>query len=405
MLRAMSGDAVTRPILVLLLLTAVTPGICRAQRPPDYDQVVVQQNRIDARDLGYPPVDVIPNDDSAITSLTVAPDGKLYGATSGKQSYLFVLNPRHGYVQPLGFVNNTTTVSHSLAASSNGDLYVGTAPSGHLLKYIPHNEDNQPIRIKEPCPLIDLGVPVKGESISALAVDREANVIYGLTSPNAHFFKYDIAAGTFTTAGVVAETVPEGEKSEKQKVFSRMLVLDAAGNVYASGENGFLYKFSKQKQTLEKLPVQAPSIPGREPWTLVDSFAADNAGSIYGGTSDGYLFRFDPEKLTVQNLGKPLLAYEITGLALSPDGTIYGVGGDDRGMARMFSYDPQVGSYQLLGFVDVNRRPYYSWQAYVVKAMTNGLDGTIYIGESERISKLYLFFPVVKNSTNNPGKK
>jgi hypothetical protein len=119
---------------------------------------------------------------------------------------------------------------------------------------------------------------------------------------------------------------------------------------------------------------------------------------IYGGTSDGYLFRFDPEKQTVDNLGKPLIAYEINGLALSSDGILYGVGGDDQGMARMFSYDPQNGSYQILGFVDVNRRPYYSWQAYLIKVMTNGLDGTVYLGESERISKLYLFFPIVNNS-------
>jgi hypothetical protein len=115
---------------------------------------------------------------------------------------------------------------------------------------------------------------------------------------------------------------------------------------------------------------------------------------IYGGTSDGYLFRFDPAKLSVQNLGKPLLAPEITALALAPDGKIYGVGGSDQDMARLFSYDPVEGSYQVLGFVDVNRRPYYSWQAYVIKAMASGLDGTIYIGESERISRLYLFYPV-----------
>lgn len=97
-----------RRSLLLLLLTVGISGICRAQRPPDYDHVVVSQNRIDSRDLGYPPVDVIPDDDSAITALTVAPNGNLYGATSGKQSHLFVLNPRHGYVQPLGFIPNTT---------------------------------------------------------------------------------------------------------------------------------------------------------------------------------------------------------------------------------------------------------------------------------------------------------
>lgn len=55
--------------------------------------------------------------------------------------------------------------------------------------------------------------------------------------------------------------------------------------------------------------------------------------------------------------------------------------------------DPSTGAYTILGFVDVNRRPYYSWQAYVIGGLACGSDGTVYIGENERISKLYLFYP------------
>jgi outer membrane protein assembly factor BamB len=387
-----------RQALLLLLLTALSSPFGRAQRGPEYDAVVVPQNRIDARDLGYPPVDVIPNGDSAITALTVAPNGNLYGATSGKDAYLFVLNPRHAYVQPLGMIPDTAAVTEALVVASTGEVYIGASPGGHLLEYVPQREDRQPIRIKAPCAVKDLGVAVKGESVAALAIDREARTIYGLSSPNAHFFKYDIDRGTFTDAGVVAHSKPYGEKFETRKMFSQMLALDHAGNVYASGENGFLYKYDQSKQTLERLPLQAPAIPGREAWTRVESFVTDPAGLIYGGTSDGYLFRFDPAKLSVQNLGKPLLAPEITALALASDGKIYGVGGSDQDMARLFSYDPVEGAYQLLGFVDVNRRPYYSWQAYVIKAMASGLDGTIYIGESERISRLYLFYPVTREA-------
>ena len=382
----------------LLMVAMTTSTICHAQRSPEYDRVVVPQNRIDSRDLGYPPIDVIPNGDSSITAFTVAPNGNLYGATSGKQSHLFVMNPRHGYVQPLGFIPNTTAVNRALVASGGGDIYIGTSPGGHLLKYVPRNEDNQPIRIKDPCSLTDLGIAISGESISALVIDRSANVIYGLTAPNAHLFKFDVAPAVFTDLGVVARNIPEGEKHETSKIFSRMLALDVRGNVYASGEDGFLYRFTKEKQNLERLPLRVPAIPGREPWTLVDSFLTDENGLIYGGTSDGYLFRFDPERLTVENLGKPLISYEIAGLALAPDGVLYGVGGDDQDMARMFSYDPHNSSYKILGFVDVNRRPYYSWQAYTIKAMTAGLDGTIYLGESERISKLFLFFPITSDS-------
>jgi hypothetical protein len=85
---------------------AVVVALCvvplRAQRTLEHDHSVVSQVRIDMRELGYPPLDVIPSDESAIHALAVSPDGTIYGATSGKRSHLFVLYPAHGYVQPLG---------------------------------------------------------------------------------------------------------------------------------------------------------------------------------------------------------------------------------------------------------------------------------------------------------------
>ena len=66
---------------------------------------------------------------------------------------------------------------------------------------------------------------------------------------------------------------------------------------------------------------------------------------------------------------------------------------DDDEMARLFSYDPTRGTYEMLGMIDVNRRPFFTWQAYVVDAMAIGANDTIYMGQSERKSKLYLYFP------------
>ena len=107
-------------VLALLAVAALISATAYGQRSPDYDNVVVLQTRIDARDLGYPPLDVIPDGESGITSLTVAPNGNLYGATSGKHSHLFVLNPRHGYVQPLGFIPGATAVTHAAAGLLGG---------------------------------------------------------------------------------------------------------------------------------------------------------------------------------------------------------------------------------------------------------------------------------------------
>ena len=79
-----------QPWILFILLTLATAVY--GQREPGYDNVVVPQTRIDLRDLGYSPVDLIPNGDSAITSLALAPNGDVYGATSGAHSYLFTIN-------------------------------------------------------------------------------------------------------------------------------------------------------------------------------------------------------------------------------------------------------------------------------------------------------------------------
>ena len=382
-----------RRYILCAISFAIFTAAAWCQRDLAYDNVVVPQDRIDARPLGYPPIDVIPDGESGNTSLTVAPNGDVYGATNGERAHLFVFNPRHGYVQPLGAIAGAKSVSNALVVSAAGDVYIGTAPEGKILKYTPHREYQQPIQIGKPLTVTNLGKPVPEESIAAMTIDRGAGMIYGLTSPGAHLFEYSIATGKSTDLGVVAEKAPFGERFEKNKTMSRMLVVDQQGEVFASGENGSLFRFDPKKQKLEKLDLQAPAVPGREGWNRVDAFLLDPSGMIYGGTSDGYLFRFDPVKLTVANLGKPLSQDRIAGLVRAPGGRLYGVGGDQQDMARVFSYEPSSGVYEVLGFVDVNRRPYYTWQAYVIGAMACGLDGTIYIGENERISKLYLFYP------------
>ncbi|MGA3129860.1 MAG: hypothetical protein ABSD59_03600 [Terracidiphilus sp.] len=363
------------------------------QRDLSYDNVVVTQTRIDARDLGYPPVDVIPDGESGITSLSVAPNGDLYGATSGSHAHLFVLNPRHGYVQPLGVIPGAASITNAIVVSAIGDIFIGTSPGGHLFKYTPNDEYKQQIQIGKPLPVTDLGQAIPGESIFTLVIDRDANLIYGLTTPNTHFFQYSIATGKFTDLGVVSEETAGGERFQTDKMMSRMLVVDQQGMVFVSGENGAFFRFNPKMQKIEKLAIHVPAVPGREPWTRVDAFLLDPSGIIYGGTSDGYLFRLDPVRLTVTNLGKPLNQYRIDGLVRAPNGKLYGVGGDQDEMARLFTYDPSTGAYTILGFIDVNRRPYYTWQAYVIGALACGSDGTVYIGENERISKLYLFYP------------
>jgi len=392
--------------LIGAVAIASTVPVC-AQRESGYDSSVVSQVRIDLRDLGYAPVDVIPAGESEIRALAVAPDGRIYGATSGERSHLFVLDPRHGYVEPLGTLPDAKVVHHSLEVSRQADIYIGTALAidnngqghdqyngGHLLKYSPREDKaRNRIRINVPCPVTDLGIPVKGQGIYSLTIDRIHGVVYGLTYPDGEFFSYAIESGIMKTHGRVAKDIIPGEKFENEKNVGRALAVDSEGNVFTTGEGGKFYRFAMKTQELERLEIGVPAVPGREVYNRVDAWASDAKGNLYGGTSDGYLFSLDPVKLQVTNLGKPLNQYRIRGLVLAHNGKLYGIGGDDDEMARMFSYDPARGAYELLGMIDVNRRPYYSWQGYVFDATVVGLDGTVYMGQAERKSRLYLYYP------------
>jgi hypothetical protein len=379
----------------------------RAQREAGYDASVVKQTRIDMRDLGYPPEDVIPSDECAIRALAVAPDGVLYGATSGTRSHLFTLSPVHGYVQPLGVLPDVTTVYHSLAISASGDVYAGGSigvdnnaagydryAGGHLFKYARRANERGGIRIGRPLDVEDLGIPVASEGVYNLAIDRDRGMLYGTSYPGGHFFSYSIADKRTLQHGALAQRRIPGEKFENERAIGRALAIDGEGDVFTSGEGGHFYRFSAKSQKLEALDALLPGVPGRQVYSRVDAWAAGTGGVLYGGTSDGYLFRLDTQKLRVENLGKPLNQYRIRGLAFAGNGRLYGVGGDDDEMARLFSLDPSRGVYELLGMVDVNRRPYYSWQAYVIDSVIAGLDGTIYLGQAERKSKLYLYYPV-----------
>jgi outer membrane protein assembly factor BamB len=372
--------------------------------------------RLDLRKLGHPPLDIIPPGESAITSLVIGKDGRLYGGTSGKRAHLFVLDPAWDHVFPLGHLPGEESIQHSLAAASDGMIWIGTSlfnkgridergrdvlaryedySGGHIYKFDPIKERNSRKRMQNPDPerplpnVTDMGKAIEGEGIVCLVSGSQE--LYGVTFPNGHFFVTDIKTGKTSDKGKICGP-PINE--EPFRSIPRSLLVDTKGRVWGSGDYGALFYYDPGVEKVVHLPeLRLPSELGREFKTIVDAMVQGPDGIIYGGTSDGYIFRFDPETKKITNLGKPVMQNRIRGLAFSLDGDLYGMGGVPGGAVRLFVYRTKEGNYENLGLLDVNRAPYYAWLAYDADCMVTGKDGTIFIGETGRIAHLYILYP------------
>ncbi|MFB3906206.1 MAG: hypothetical protein ACE15E_22405 [Acidobacteriota bacterium] len=379
-------------------------------------------HRLGYRDLGYPFFSQVPADGCYITSLAASPDGHVYGATTGFRSYVFVFSPKTDQVRPLGHLAGCEGVHHSLVVGKQGRLFIGGGKNviqpfpilkrpgggldrvsrdlweqveeqyrgyggGHLYLYEQKQED-EGWRGDNPLKVTDLGIPVPGDGIYCLALDPDRETLYGISYPHGHFFIHEVGRGTTKDLGAVFRDVLFGGPDIRTlRSLPRDLAIDQDGFVYASADGGKLIRYNPQKQQLETLDV---AIPG-ESMQVVEAWAVGNE-VLYGGTSEGFIFRLSGSQ-KLENLGKPLVAQRIRGLALGKDGRLFGLGGDRHGVNQLFVYDPQTRSYEVLGSVEVDRSPYYAWRAHQFDAMVTSADGTIFMGESDRGGHLFFFIP------------
>jgi hypothetical protein len=102
----------------------------------------------------------------------------------------------------------------------------------------------------------------------------------------------------------------------------------------------------------------------------------------------------DPRGKWLASLGKPRVSRRVRAMAAGPDEKLYLVCGQFQEPCKLYSYDlAGRKGFEDLGVLAVDRSPYYAKRAYQFDAMTTGIDGTIFIGESDRRASLFLFYP------------
>ena len=398
---------------------------------------IIDQHRVDLRNLGYPDVNEIPEYNSAITSLITANDGLIYGGTTGKEAYLFLFNPSTNKVRHLGKISGQESIHHALAKDSQGRLFIGTGknmfaeidltsgdnwgqvdsvlwddisvhfhdyPGGHLYYYDP-GESNDKVKLPDmEAELKDLGIPVPHNSIYALTCNPEGSIIYGITYPDAKFFLYHINEQRFDIVGTIDEKIVFHGPERYWRSLCRDIICDNQGNVYFSGTDGVLKYYSPQtgnfKSTGQKIPGDYYPDQFYKDYAVVEYFDIDQSGLIYGGTSDGYLFVFNPFKMGMRNLGKVRADKRLRCLTVSNDGKVYLIAGvrpsTNSVSCKLYVYDPDNPGFQDYGLIIIDRSPHYYRRGNQFDCMTTGLDGTIFLGESEYRSNLFLLIPPLR---------
>lgn len=368
----------------------------------------VIRGHVDVRELGFGEQGLlIPDGESAINALVTTPQGVILGATSGKRSHLFRYNPTgqafftdtpNARVLQMGLIHDGPAICQSMVTTPKGIVYGGTIEKGEgkptggrlfsldsrLYGDVPEALalPRRPYALGPRPDIIDLGPMPDDQGVEALAISPDGRELYGVTTPAADFFVYDIESRQFT----FRERIPARQPCHA-------IVCDSRGKVYGSADMGWMFRYDPATEELSILDLRLPSEHGREYLAVVRSFARAPDGRIYGGTSgDGMLFSFDPIQLTIENLGRPSRRPEIQTLAVTLDGRLFGISNGPDEIGRLFVYNPTDGQIQDLGMLQCAGVPKF-WPGYQFGAMTVGLDGEIYVGESDRISHLFVYYP------------
>jgi len=331
----------------------------------------------------------IPPEECAITSLCRGKNRKIYGASSGRKSHLFYysFSPEGDGVCDIGIIEGAKSIKNSLCVDKNGIIWGGVSEGekGFIFRYDTSKDFS--VEYGTTSGKIEIVIqPFSDEFILCLICDEKRNILYGISSENGYLFLYDIEKNEVSIKGQI----------DKNKLFSPVLVMDEKGNVYCCGAFGQLKKYNPDEDKFEELPLYIPSIQGRSFYNRLSAGVYNEYdGFIYFGTSgDGILSAFNPENNFIRTIGKITAESEINALTCGNDGIVYGICGEKDGMAHLFSYDPDNYSLNYLGI------PYATseipWHGYEFSCACTGEFGEIYLGESDRISHLFIYFPPIK---------
>lgn len=319
-----------------------------------------------------------------IVSLVVREDnGVLYGATSGDEDHIFFMD-KTKVILDLGKVDRKKINKNSLVVAENLFLYLAATDNKNRTFILKHDTDADYTTISslyDLSPIVETNIKVGNEIfVESLFNKWDKNIYY--LSNSGKIFRLDV-------------------KKEKLELvvklgdgFSKTFCCDDAGNLYGALYGGFLFKYNLIERRLIKIGERIPSQKGREYLSGIKKmFIKDNI--VYGCTSqDAYLFKYDILNNEVFNFGKPDDNFDIRSIVLGKDGRIYGTTAiRGRGIGYLFTFG-KSGFKHLGSIVGYVPEMGYCNEPTI---MVLGSDGEVFIADGDNRSKLFIYFPGIKN--------
>ncbi|MBM3499151.1 MAG: hypothetical protein FJX74_10830 [Armatimonadetes bacterium] len=329
----------------------------------------------------------IPRGESAVSALLALRSGTVFGIATGERAHLLYFHPAFG-VTHVGALGDRRAEGGALLDLGGHRLLGGWwgPEGGGLFRHSTNAEEAQGLeQFRGARSEIDrIARPTGVGGIAALAGPTAEGAAYGLTLPEGHLVCIAGERPRVQVLARVADAAPT-------------LVALPDGRLLGACAEGRLWTYCPGEGRLEALDAHAPCQKGKRHVAGVRSLLLAGEGLVFGGTSvDGYLFSFDPASGAVANLGKPCRQSHLRALGQGRDGAIFGVAEEPQGMARLFRYDAGGVGFTDLGLLSAAFPE--CWTAHSVGSLAIGPSGEVYLGETDALSHLFVYYPPVQRA-------
>ncbi len=229
-----------------------------------------------------------------------------------------------------------------------------------------------------------LGIPIPHNYIQSIVLDEKRGVIYALHFTPERLSVFDLATAKGRDLGPIGSgfAMAQGEN----------LVLDDDGCVWCGWgltrawqsspgrDSHRLCKYDPRSGRIEFLKTGLPRRDGTPGFAKVEGLFNLGTGNLYASGDNGSLYRIDTKTGKATYLGTPIQDSNsrLTSLARHHDGMAYGITGR-AGQCRLLRFDPATDRYELGGPI-VDAEGVAMWQCHDI-TMTH--DGVLYAGEND----------------------